>query len=48
MGEVALTTVVFAEPGDACVMGLHALKGLGLEVDPTTGELRRSEAILAI
>ena len=47
-GEVAPTTVVFAEPGDACVMGLHALEALGLEVNPTTGELRRSEAILAI
>lgn len=48
MASLAPTTVVFAEPGDACVMGLHALKSLGLEVDPITGELRRSEAILAI
>ena len=30
------------------VLGVHALKGLGLEVDPATGELRKSEAILAL
>ena len=46
-GEVAPTTVVFAEPGDACVMGLHALEALGLEVDPTTGQVRKSEALMA-
>ena len=48
LGERATTIVVFGEPGDAEVLGVHALEGLGLEVDPTTGELRRSEAILAI
>ena len=46
-GEVAPTSVVFAEPGDACVMGLHALEALGLEVDPTTGQVRKSEALMA-
>jgi len=40
--------VVFGEPGDAEVLGVHALKGLGLEVDPTTGESRRSKAVLAL
>jgi len=27
---------------------VYALEGLGLEVDPTTKELRKSEAILAL
>ena len=48
LGERATTVVVFGEPGDAEVLGVHALEGLGLEVDPTTGELRKSEAILAL
>ncbi len=46
-GEEAPTVVVFAEEGDACVLGLHALEALGLEVDPMTGELRKSEALMA-
>jgi len=47
-GERATTIVVFAEEGDAEVLGAYALEGLGLEVDPTTKELRRSQAILAL
>ena len=47
-GEVAPTTVVFAEKKDANVFGLHALESLGLEVDPTTGQVRRSEALIAL
>jgi len=47
-GERATTIVVFAEEGDVEVLGVHALEGLGLEVDPTTKELRKSEAILAL
>ncbi|RLI25586.1 MAG: hypothetical protein DRO52_03790 [Candidatus Hecatellales archaeon] len=39
-GETAPTTVVFAEEGDKAVFGL--------EVDPTTGEVRKSEALLAL
>lgn len=46
--ERATTIVVFAEREDMEVLGVHALEGLGLEVDPTTGELRKSEAILAL
>lgn len=47
-GEKATTIIVFAEEGETEVLGLHALEGLGLEVDPTTRELRKSEAILAL
>jgi len=48
MGRRATTVVVFAEEGDNEVLGLHALEGLGLEVDPVTRQLREVEAILAI
>ena len=47
-GERATTIVVFAEEGGAEVLGVYALEGLGLEVDPTTKELRKTEAILAL
>lgn len=47
-GEKATTILVFAEEGDAEVLGVYALEGLGLEVDPSTRELRKSEAILAL
>ncbi len=36
------------EEGDAEVLGVYALEGLSLEVDPITKELRKSEAILAL
>jgi clan AA aspartic protease len=47
-GEIAPTTVVFAEEGDESVLGLHALESLGLEVDPVTRQVRRSEALIAL
>lgn len=47
-GDTAPTTVAFAEEGDANVFGLHGLESLGLEVDPTTMRVRRSEALLAL
>jgi clan AA aspartic protease len=47
-GETAPTTIVFAEEGDQTVIGLHALESLGLEVDPVTREVRKSEALLAL
>ena len=47
-GETAPTTVVFAEKEDGSVFGLHGMESLGLEVDPTTGEIRKSEALLAL
>lgn len=47
-GEMAPTTVVFAEKKDGTVFGLHALESLGLEVDSTTMQVRKSEALLAL
>lgn len=47
-GEIAPTVVVFAEKDDAGVFGLHGLESLGLEVDPITRQVRKSEALLAL
>lgn len=47
-GEVAPTTVVFAEGGDESVFRLHALESLGLEVDSITKQVRRSETLIAL
>ena len=44
----ATTIVVFGEEKDNEVLGLHALEGLGLEVDPITKQLKEVEAILAL
>ena len=46
--ETAPTVVVFAEEGDESVLGLHALESLGLEVDPVTRQVKRSEALIAL
>lgn len=48
LGRKATTIVVFAGENDNEVLGLHALEGLGLEVDPVTRQLKEVEAILAI
>ncbi len=48
LGRRATTIIVFAEESDNEVLGLHALEGLGLEVDPVTKQLREVEAILAL
>jgi len=48
MNEKATRMVVFAERGDAEVLGVDALEGLGLEVDPITKQLRKAEALLAL
>lgn len=48
MNEKATRIVVFADKGDAEVLGVDALEGLGLEVDPTTKQLRKAEALLAL
>ena len=48
LGRRATTVIVFAEERDNEVLGLHALEGLGLEVDPITKQLREVEAILAL
>lgn len=41
------TRVVLARPGDGSLLGLHALEGLGLEVDPISRSLRRTDSFLA-
>ena len=48
LGESATRIVVFAEKGDAEVMGVDTLEGLGLEVDPLTKQLRKAESLLAL
>jgi len=47
-GDRATRMVVFAEPSDAKVLGVDALEGLGLEIDPITRQLRKAEALLAL
>jgi predicted aspartyl protease len=46
--ERATRMGVFAETGDANVLGVDALEGLGLEVDPVSKELRKTEVLLAL
>lgn len=48
LGERATRIVVFAEEGDAEVLGADALEGLRLEVDPITKQLKEIEALLAL
>lgn len=48
LGERATRIVVFAEEGDGEVLGVDALEGLRLEVDPVTRQLRKIEALLAL
>jgi len=48
LGERVTSIVVFAKESDAEVLGVYALEGLRLEVDPATKELRKVEALLAI
>jgi len=47
-GEKATTIVVFAEKNDARVLGVHALEGLGLQLDPTANKLKKVRAVLAV
>lgn len=48
LGRTATTVVVLARPTDSEVLGLHALEGLALEVDPTNRTLSRCKAIKAL
>jgi len=48
IGEKTTTMVVFAEKGDAEVLGVYTLEGLGLEVDPVTKQLKKAEVLLAL
>lgn len=45
-GEEANSRVIFGEPEDATVLGVHALEALGLQVDPVTGKLGPSTLFL--
>jgi len=47
-GQRGFVGVVFAGPGDASVLGVTALERLGLEVNPSTGTLRKVDAYLAL
>jgi len=47
-GDARTTIVVFARPGDGEVLGLYALEGLGLEVDPRGRRLRKRARLLAM
>ena len=47
-GEKATTVVVFGEEKDSNVVGVYALEGLRLEVDPLTNTIKKSEALLAV
>ena len=46
--EKATTIVVFGTKNDKQVLGVHALEGLGFEVDPITESLKKVEAVLAV
>lgn len=48
VNEKATRMVVFADKGDTEVLGVDALEGLGLEVDPITKQLKKAEALLAL
>ena len=48
MDKETSTIVVFAESGDAEVLGVYALEGLMLEFDPASGRLKHSEIALAV
>lgn len=45
-GEQGATRVIFGEPSDVAVLGLHALETLGLEVDPVNKKLRPTTLFL--
>jgi predicted aspartyl protease len=48
LGRSVPTVVVFAKRSDAEVLGLHALEGLRLGVDPVGRKLRRCKAVKAL
>lgn len=48
LGVRATTVVVFATGRDSEVLGLHALEGLALEVDPVHRILKKSKAVMAL
>lgn len=48
LGNKVHTVVVFAGRHDAEVLGLHALEGLALEVDPVNQKLKKSKVLKAL
>jgi len=44
LGKRAPTIIVFADEGTAGLLGMHALEGLLLEVDPARNALKESDA----
>ena len=46
-GESATRIVVFAQKGDASVLGADSLEGLGFEIDPSSKKLKKLEAFAA-
>jgi predicted aspartyl protease len=48
LGRRATTIVIFAKDKDSEVLGLHALQGLGLEVNSVSSRLREVEAIFTL
>ena len=41
MGEETVTRIIFGPPGTEPILGVIALEGAGMAVDPTTGTLKR-------
>lgn len=48
LGRKGPSGVIFARAKDSEVLGLHALEGMRLEVDPFRGKLKKSRAIRAL
>ena len=48
LGRKTATWVIFAKRNDCEVLGLHALEGLRLEIDPYRTQLRKRKAIKAL
>src|SRR5207248_8885717 len=44
MGEETVTPIIFGPQGSEPILGVLALEGLGISVDPKTGSLKRERA----
>ncbi len=45
LGEETVTPIIFAPDGSEPILGVLALEGLGISVDPKTRSLKRERAI---
>ena len=43
--RVMPTSIVFGEPSDEPVLGVHTLEGLGLQIDPRSGTIREMDTV---